>query len=261
MLHGNTSLIIHDPYIVMLQRLLTLVCLNANLKIKIMNTLISFSKEIFIVFLFISPGYLLAQDENDLTWAVLYQDLDKVKQLIEAGADINYQEESAGATALIMAVQYNFADIARYLIEKGADLSIRTKTGHTALMAAAVSSEELFDLLVSKGADMSVKLENGTSAFTLSISGAMSDYVGLETAKKLLENGADVDEAAHSGPTEGYTCLIMAAGNQRPDIVKFLVDEGVNVNARAGDGITPLSMAEKRNDPEMVTLLKKLGAE
>ena len=225
-----------------------------------MNTLISFRKALFIVFLFISPGYLLAQDGIDLTWAVLYQDLDKVKQLIEAGADINYQEESQGATALIMAVQYKFVDISRYLIEKGADLSIRAKTGHTALMAGAVSSEELFDLLVSKGADMSVKLEDGTSAFTLSITGVLSEYIGLGIAKKLLDHGTDVDEAANSGSTEGYTCLIMAAGNQRPDIVQFLIDEGANVNAKAGDGTTPLSIAEKRDDPEMVALLKKLGA-
>ena len=225
-----------------------------------MNTLLSFVKTIFIVFLIISPGYLLAQDGSDLITAIMYQDLGKVKELVEAGVDINYQDESYGSTALIIACQYNFVDIASYLVEEGADISIKTKSGHTALMTAAVRSEELFDLLMSKGADISVKLEDGTSAFTLSISGALSDYIGLKTAKKLLDVGVDVDEAANSGPTAGYTCLIMAAGNQRPDIVKFLVDEGANINARAGDGTTPLSMAEKRNDPEMVALLKKLGA-
>ena len=202
----------------------------------------------------------MAQDGSDLITAVAYQDLDKIKNLVEAGVDVNYQEESAGATALIMSAMYNFADIARYLIEKGADISIMNKTGHTALMAAAGSSKEVFDLLAANGADMSIKLEDGTSAFMLSISGVMSDFVGLGNAKKLLDKGADVDESFTSGPAEGYTCLMMAARNQRPDIVNFLVENGANVNAKAADDNTPLSLAAEEEDQEMVTLLKQLGA-
>jgi len=203
---------------------------------------------------------MLAQDGTELITAVAYQDLDKVKSLVEAGVDINYQEESAGATALIMSAMYNFGDIAKYLIEKGADISIKNNTGHTALMAAAGSSDEVFDLLVANGADMSLKLEDGTSAFMLSISGVMSDFVGFGNAKKLLENGADVDESFNSGPAEGYTCLMMAARNQRPDIVEFLADNGADVNAKAADGKSPISLAEEENDEVMIELLKKLGA-
>lgn len=212
-----------------------------------------------IMFLILS-GYILAQDGTELITAVAYQDLDKVKSLVEAGVDINFQEESAGATALIMSAMYNFGDIARYLIEKGADVTIKNNTGHTALMAAAGSSEEVFDLLVANGADMSVKLEDGTSAFMLSISGVMSDFVGLDNAKKLLENGADVDESFLSGPAEGYTCLMMAARNQRPDIVEFLADNGADVNAKAANGNTPLSLAQEEEDQKMIELLKQLGA-
>ncbi len=63
-----------------------------------------------------------------------------------------------------------------------------------------------------------------------------------------------------SGAAAGYTCLMMAARNQRPDIVNFLVENGADVNATAENGNTPLSLAEKENDQEMVALLKKLGA-
>jgi len=214
---------------------------------------------LFIVLL-ISTGYTIAQDGSELISAVAYQDLDKIKSLVEAGVNINYQEESAGATALIMSAMYNFGDIASYLINKGADISIQNNTGHTALMASAGSSEEVFDLLVANGADMSLKFEDGTSAFMLSISGVMSDFVGFGNAKKLLENGADVDESFTSGPAEGYTCLMMAARNQRPDIVKFLADNGANVNAKAANSSTPLSLAEEEEDKEMIELLKQLGA-
>ena len=215
---------------------------------------------ILFIVLLISTGYTKAQDGSELINAVAYQDLDKIKSLVEAGVDINYKEKSAGATALIMSAMYNFVDIARYLIEKGADISVKNNTGHTALMASAGSSEEVFDLLVANRADMSLKLEDGTSAFMLSISGVMSDFVGFGNAKKLLENGADVDESFTSGPAEGYTCLMMAARNQRPDIVKFLADNGADVNAKAANGNTPLSLAEEEEDKEMIELLKQLGA-
>lgn len=225
-----------------------------------MKTIFLKSYLILFIVLILSSGYTMAQEGSDLITAVAYQDLDKVKKLVEGGVDINYKEESAGATALIMSAMYNFGDIAKYLIEKGADISIRNNTGHTALMAAAGSSEKVFDLLVANGADMSIKLEDGTSAFMLSISGVMSDFVGFVNAKKLLDNGADVDESFTSGPAEGYTCLMMAARNQRPDIVNFLVENGANVNAKAANGNTPLSLAQEEEDQEMVALLKQLGA-
>ncbi len=53
---------------------------------------------------------------------------------------------------------------------------------------------------------------------------------------------------------------MMAARNSRPDLVKFLLDHGANINAKAGDGETALRLMTKDNSTEMVTLLKKLGA-
>ncbi len=139
-----------------------------------MKTILSNSRVILFAALFISSGYLRAQDGSDLISAIMNQDLDKVKELVEAGVDVNYQDENYGSTALILSCQYKFVDITKYLIEAGADVSAISTTGHTALMAAAGASEELLDLLISKGADTSVKLEDGTSAFTLSITGSVN---------------------------------------------------------------------------------------
>lgn len=60
--------------------------------------------------------------------------------------------------------------------------------------------------------------------------------------------------------TEGYTCLMMAARNQRPDIVRFLAENGADVNASAANGKTALSLANEEEDKEMVNLLEQLGA-
>jgi ankyrin repeat protein len=152
---------------------LTLVSLSANLNQthNIMKTIFPKSYLIPFIVLILSSGYTMSQEGSDLITAVAYQDLDKIKDLDESGVDINYQEESAGVTALIMSAMYNFGDIASYLIGKGADISIRNKTGHTALMAAAGSSEKVFDLLAASGADMNVKLEDGSNVNAMAANG------------------------------------------------------------------------------------------
>jgi len=201
-----------------------------------------------------------AQTGDDLISAVMYQDLDKVKGLAEAGVDLNYQDGNYGSTALIVACQYNMVEIGRYLIEKGADVNLAANSGHTPLMAACTRSEELVDLLLEKGADASVALPDGTTAFTTAVVGVINGSLSTKVTDELLARGANVDESAASGDIAGYTCLMMAARNARPDLVSYLVEKGADINARAADGSTPLSLATRKDNQEMKALLKQLGA-
>jgi len=79
-------------------------------------------------------------------------------------------------------------------------------------------------------------------------------------ASLLLEKGDDVNEAGSSGPAEGYTCLMMAASNNKPELVKFLLSKGADINAKAKDGSSAIGLAVKENDKDMVALLKENGA-
>jgi ankyrin repeat protein len=234
--------------------------LDAGTKQIIMKKDFTFFRGAILSIFLTLPAPLFAQEGSELITAVMYQDMDQVKSLVDAGVDINFQDPNYGSTALIVACQYNMADIGKYLIEKGADLNLPAKSGHTPLMAASTRSEELVNLLLSKGADASAALPDGTTAFTTAVTGILSENISFHVTDKLLEMGANVDESASSGPAQGYTCLMMAARNNRPDLVKYLVGKGADVNAKAGDGNTPLTLAEKENDQEMVALLKKLGA-
>ena len=206
------------------------------------------------------PGNLLGQGSDTLFSKVTRNDLDGVKALLASGADINARAERYGHTPLIIACNYNHEDLAEYLVEQGADVNIRGTDGSTALIAASSSSPRLVRLLLSKGADARVKMENGTAAFTQCVNGIMFGQVSLDLAELLLSKGADVNDAATSGATKGYTPLIMAARNNKKELVEFLIQHGADVNATTGDGNTALSLATKAGHAEIVKMLKASGA-
>ncbi len=96
------------------------------------------------------------------------------------------------------------------------------------------------------------------------------DRQDLASLKELIENGADVNEWKDE---YGDTFLINAVdqinyypnestpGNEtRIEIVKTLIKAGANVNAKNNFGQTPLSLAEEKRNPEIIELLKSVGA-
>jgi len=189
-------------------------------------------------------------------------DLDCVKKVLDAGGNVNERDEQSGTTPLMMACSWQgYEDMVELLLSYGADPNLQsTMDSATALMAAAGVSQKNVDLLLKHNANPAIKSSDGTTAFTRCITGILSGSVTTDLAILFLEKGANVDEAPDSGSAEGYTPLMMAARNQATELVRFLVKHGADVNARAKDGSTPLSLAEQENDASMVALLKELGA-
>lgn len=214
---------------------------------------------LFVILAFItSAGTLSAGELYD---KVVENDIEAVKKLLAEGADINEQVETGGAgimTPLLAACFYRYEDMAILLISEGAEVNIKTNRGETPLMAACFFSEEVAMLLVSKGAD--IKPIDGTGPFTYSIMGIVDGGVSTKLAEFFLSKGANVDEAPTSGEVAGYTSLIFAAGSEQYDLVTFLISNGADVNAKANDGTTALSIATKYNDAAMIKLLKEHGA-
>lgn len=201
---------------------------------------------------------------GELMEKVFINDIEAVKILLATGVDINEQDEEIGgagkgATPLFIACSY-YEEMAKLLISKGADVNITTYGGDSPLMAACFISEELVELLLSKGADIHVKNKDEAGVFDYCIMGIMQGTVSIDLAKRLISEGLNVDDAPNSGMVAGYTPLMIAAGNKQHELVEFLIKNGADVNAKAKDGTTPLSMANRENDVTMVKLLNDFGA-
>jgi ankyrin repeat protein len=203
----------------------------------------------------------LFSQQVDLVSKIKYNDIDAVKALIDAGADINQQDESTGYTSLMWACEFNYTDIAKMLVEKGADINIRANDGSTALVRAAGNAPEVVQLLLLKGADIKATPKDGIGVMIQAEFGILYKGFPIETLNILLDHGADVDETVTSSDAiGGFTPLMFAVRDNQEEMAKLLIKKGANVNARAKSGKTPLALATDEGFTAMEELLKANGA-
>ena len=76
-----------------------------------------------------------------LHWAAYYGKTEITKILLSKGAQVNAGSTAYG-TPLILAAQYGFTDTVKVLVEKGADVNMTDGAGHTALYYAEIGKNE-----------------------------------------------------------------------------------------------------------------------
>lgn len=76
----------------------------------------------------------------------------------------------------------------------------------------------------------------------------------IETVKKLIELGADVNEKSN-----GMTPAMYAAKFNRVDILKLLVENGAKLNAKSEKGYTAEKYAQLSNANDALVYLKSLS--
>ncbi|MCD4709877.1 MAG: ankyrin repeat domain-containing protein [Bacteroidales bacterium] len=206
------------------------------------------------------PDSLLSQ-ETDLLSKVRENNIQAVKEMIAAGADINLQDQRTGYTVLMMTLNSRHVDMAKLLISEGADISLKANDGATALVLAAGCSQELVEILLSKGADINVRTDKGLGVFTQCVMGILSEMVITDLASFLLSKGAEIDEVNTTEYYGGYTPLFWAVRYNNEELVRFLIANGSDVNAKAKNNTSPLSIAVESEFDSMVKLLKSNGAE
>ncbi len=140
----------------------------------------------------------------DIQTAVLSDNLDIVKQHIEAGTDINKKEQMSGSTPLISAATFGKTAIAKALIDANADLSITNNEGATALHTAAFFCRiEIVQLLIDAKADKTVKNNFGATPRE-SVMGSFADmkpvYEMLQQQLSPLGLQLDLNEIEKTRP-------------------------------------------------------------
>ena len=208
---------------------------------------------------------LPSKQDSPIITATRRNDLATVKQLIAAEENIDAVSKSGeensdyaarsltdrySATALHIALSMKHKEIAKLLIESGADITLQNAAGHHPLYLATFSYE-LTKLLLDRGA----VVEQQASSLC-ELTALMSNTVTVEVADQLLQNGADPNFDARCG----YTPLYAAIKNNNFSLIKFLINQGANVNPNTIYLNNPLYQATKNNQPKIIDLLIKTGA-
>jgi ankyrin repeat protein len=190
--------------------------------------------------------------------AVAEKDVDRLRQLLEAGADVNAHVDG-GRTILMQAalrgdnVLFDLIqdkttirlrlEIVRTLIQAGANVNARDSGGRTALMFARYCPD-VVEILIQAGADICVQDNQGNTALMMTAE--------VESGRLLLAAGCDANARNHKGRTAlMYTTDV--------ESIRLLLEAGCNVITRDNDGKTALDLAVKMNaGPEVLELLLKV---
>jgi uncharacterized protein len=109
-------------------------------------------------------------------------------------------------------------------------------------------------------------LKTGASVNMLDRNGRFPLWIAVwnnDTAmvRLLTLNGANANQSLINKDGVSLTCIEAACQNGSTDIVKMLIDHGVNVNAKGYVGHTPLRIASRNGYPDIVKFLISKGAE
>ena len=141
--------------------------------------------------------------------------IDRVRQLLLSGQDVNRKEKDEDFTALSCASREGHLELAKFLIKKGADPS----NGCAALSAACRGGHsEIAKFLLDNGAD--VNEQSGVHRLTPLHETCLSG--NIETLEILLNAGADVNNEYCLGNTP----ICCANRKNNINIVKRLIKAG-----------------------------------
>ena len=145
----------------------------------------------------------------------------EVGRLLASGVSPNLVDAD-GTPALMAATLFADAETVELLLKRGADPNKADASGSTALMWA-VSDEEKVRLLVARGANVNAK--STTERTPLLVAASLPRTAGV--LRILLDRGADL----RAQDRAGATALALAVRSADVDVVRFLVERGLDPNA------------------------------
>ena len=170
--------------------------------------------------------------DTRLADAAMQGDKTALQTLLQQKADVN-AAQGDGTTALHWAAYREDVEMVRLLLKAGADVKAETRIGSMTplFMAAKTGNAQTVELLVNAGSDVNHANSNGTTALMLAAAAGKPDAV-----KVLLDHGASVNAA---DATNGQTAAMFAAAFNRDASIKLLAGRGANLNAASKTTVVP----------------------
>ena len=190
------------------------------------------------------------QGRTPLTLAIKTGNIEIINFLIDHGADINQMDRYSQNTPLTTAISHANPDIVQLLIQAGANINQVEGLDFTPLARSIIgyrlSSQEeqrnllkIMRILIDHGANVSQSSSRGNVLLIEAV-----DNESVEIAKLLIDAGADINQIDANG--YDWTPLTKAIAASYTNIVKFLIENGVDIYKKDGQGNVPLELAESR---------------
>ncbi|TVL63531.1 ankyrin repeat domain-containing protein [Brachyspira hyodysenteriae] len=218
------------------------------------------------------------ENATPLMYAASYNAEKILNLLIENNADINIQTK-LGYTSLILAAMHNHINILKILIKNKADVFARDGYGRRCLYYAdenwnaemyeifskyhddeyKKSTQFIFDVLYSKTDEINKYISEGGDINFQDDKGltALTVVEKIEIAKILLDNNADINKKGR----DGYTPLMMAVRRDNINLVEFFIENNADLNMYDPEGNTALIVAAQNHKYDIFELLLKNGAD
>lgn len=167
-----------------------------------------------IALLFSAFSVFAANINKELRLAAKAGNVEEIKRLLQAGAEINAFGKRKKRTALHVAARRGNLEAVKYLVSAGAKLNTGSKKGYSPLHHAVMKGKlEVVEYLISAGADVNSVSNKGTTPL---ISAAVKGHTGIVQA--LLAQGADKTARSNNG----NTAMDLAEKYEYSDVVKVL---------------------------------------
>ncbi|HEY4492645.1 MAG TPA: ankyrin repeat domain-containing protein [Acidobacteriota bacterium] len=276
------------------------------------------------VFLLVSCCAIAEAPKADLMKAASTGDTARIRELLEGGEDVNAKHAVVGWTALTAAAYYGHPEAVKLLLEAGAEPNMKDASADTPLMKAVTlgpyedrqemlkRKAEVARLLLKAGADPTTRDRFGVAVWQMPMNDQLSEIVDvfeqagvkgikeekliqavdrgdLESARKLIEQGADPNAKADDGASawsqanlwgnlkiinlflqsgadvnakwdRGITALMVAVDRSNVQCAEKLIAAGADVNAADDDGISIWKRADQKGNNDVILLLERSGA-
>lgn len=181
-----------------------------------------------------------------------------LKLLLSHGGDVNFKDKD-GRTPIMGVLDSSPEPVfARNLINNGADVNAIDNQGNNVIMfASIIGYPEVVNYLLSQGANIKNINKQGQNALMLTLSiGYFEEnknkakYLSPDKFKNIQECD-DCEEYMLTSPQESYN---------KPYIVNYLLNHGLNINSIDNEGRTALMIASLSGQIDIIKILIDRGA-